>query len=78
MADTKTTRRRRCADKATSDLIGGLVHADPAKALVMTCIGQLVADGHAQWTTLNEGDIELSFNSGETFLLAERVVIRLA
>jgi hypothetical protein len=44
----------------------------------MTCIGQLVVDGHAQWTMLNEGDIELSFNSGEMFLLAERVIIRLA
>ena len=61
-----------------SDVIAGLVHANPAKAFVMTCIGQLVADGHAQWIRLNDGDIELSFNSGETFLLAERVIIRLA
>jgi hypothetical protein len=63
---------------ATSDVIAGIVHADPAKAFVMTCIGQLVVDGHAQWTMLNDGDIEFSFNSGETFLLAERVIIRLA
>jgi hypothetical protein len=63
---------------ATSDVIARLVHADPAKAFVMTCIGQLVADGHAQWTMLNDGDIELSFNSGETFLLAERAIIRVA
>ena len=63
---------------ATSDVIAGIVYADPAKAFVMTCIGQLVVDGHAQWTMLNEGDIELSFNSGEMFLLAERVIVRLA
>jgi hypothetical protein len=44
----------------------------------MTAIGQLVADGHAEWIMLDDGDVELSFNSGETFILAERVVIRLA
>jgi len=59
-------------------MIAALVHTDPDKAIVMTCIGQLVADGYAEWTMLDDGDIELSFNSGETFLLAERVIIRLA
>ena len=49
----------------------GLVHADPAKALVMTYFGQLVADGYAEWDMLDNGDIELRFNTGETFLLAE-------
>jgi len=44
----------------------------------MTCIGQFVGDGYAEWTMLDDGDVELSFNSGEIFLLAERVVIRLA
>jgi hypothetical protein len=44
----------------------------------MTAIGQLVAGGHAQWAMLDDGDVELCFKSGETFLLAERVVIRLA
>ena len=78
MADTKTRGGRRCANKGRSDVIAGLVQADPAKAFVMTCIGQFVADGHAQWTKLNNGDIELTFNSGETLLLAERVIIRLA
>ena len=71
-------RPRLRASKATSDVIAALVHTDPDKALVMTYIGQLVADGYAEWTMLDDGDIELSFNSGETFLLAERVIIRLA
>jgi hypothetical protein len=71
-------RPRLRASKATSDAIAGLVHGDPDKTLVMACIGQLVADGYAEWTMLDDGDIELSFNSGETLLLAERVIIRLA
>lgn len=44
----------------------------------MTVAGQLVADGCAEWIMLDDGDIELSFHSGETFILAKRVVIRLA
>jgi hypothetical protein len=58
--------------------IAGLARADPDKALVMTYVGQLVANGYAHWAMLDDGKIELSFNSGETFLLAERMVIRLA
>ena len=50
----------------------------PNKVFVMTAICQLVADGHAEWTMLDDGDVELRFNSGETFILAEKVVIRLA
>jgi hypothetical protein len=79
VVDAMTRRRRRlCATKTTSDAIAEFVHADPAKALVMTCIGQLVTDGHAQCTVLDDRDIELSFNSGETFVLAERGIVRLA
>ena len=63
--------------KTAPDAIAGAVYSDPDKALVMTAIGQLVADGHAEWTMLDDGDVELCFNSGETFILAERVVIRL-
>jgi hypothetical protein len=43
----------------------------------MTSIGQLVADGCARWAILDNGDIQLSFNTGETFLLTD-VIIRLA
>ena len=73
-----TTKRDRARAKAKCDAITGLVHGNPDKALVMTWIGQLVTDGYAKWTTLNDGDIELSFGSGETFLLAERAAIRVA
>ena len=64
--------------KTAPDAIAGTIYSDPDRAVVMTAIGQLVTDGHAEWTMLDNGDVELSFNSGETFILAERVVIRLA
>ena len=53
-------------------------NADPAKALVMSYVCLLVANGCAEWDLLDNGDIQLSFNTGETFLLAEKVIIRLA
>ena len=78
MAYAKTRRRRLRAAKPGSAAIAGLVHTDPAKALVMICIGQLVANGHARWTMLDDGNIELSFYTGKTFLLANRAITRLA
>jgi hypothetical protein len=45
---------------------------------VLTSIGQDVADGYAEWAMLDNGDIQLSFNTGERFLLTERVIVRLA
>jgi hypothetical protein len=76
--DAKTSGRRLCGTKAMRDAIAGLFQADPAKALVMKYIGQLVAAGFAEWDMLDHGDIQLRFNTGETFLLAETVIIRLA
>ena len=78
MANAKPKRNRLRAAKVASGAIAGAVYSDPDKALVMTAIGQLVADSHAEWTMLDDGDVELSFNSGETFILAERAVMRLA
>jgi hypothetical protein len=77
-SDAKTGRRRLRNTKATPDATAGLLYADPVKALVMTCLEQLAADGHAEWSMLDNGDVELRFSTGETFLLAENVVIRLA
>ena len=70
-------RRKLCSTEATPDTIAGLFHADTAKALVMQHLGQLVTDGLAEWDMLDNGDIELRLNTGETFLLAETVLIRL-
>ena len=59
------------------DAIAGLSHADSAKAHVMKYIGQLVADGFAEWEMLDNGDIQLRFHTGETFILKETVIVRL-
>jgi hypothetical protein len=75
--DAKTSGRRLCGTKAMRDAIAGLFQADPAKALVMKYIGQLVADGFAEWDINNNGDIQLRFHTGETFLLKETVIVRL-
>jgi hypothetical protein len=76
--DTKTRRDRLCGTDATSDAIASLFHADPAKALVMTYVRRLVVDGYAEWNILENGDIQLSFQTGETFLLTRTMIIRIA
>src|ERR1700692_4575627 len=58
--------------------IAGRFYGDPAKALVMTHIGQFVRDGYAEWTMLDNGDVELRFFSGEVFLLADATMTRVA
>lgn len=44
----------------------------------MAYIGQLVADGLAVWDVLDSGEIEVRLISGETYLLAETTILRLA
>lgn len=75
--DAKASRRRQSESHGASDAIAGLVHADPAKTLVMTFIGQLVADGFAEWQMLESGEIDLRFSTGETFILGEKAIVRL-
>lgn len=77
-SEAKTRRWRRGRTKATPDASAGFFHADPARSLVIKCIGQFVTDGYADWDLLDNGDIHLRFNTGETFLLAETAIIRLA
>ena len=71
-------RREKLRTEATPDAIAGLGQADAAKALVMTYAGQLVADGRAEWDTLETGDVRLRCRTGEIFLLAETVIVRIA
>ena len=52
--------------------------ADPAKALVMTYVRRLVVDGYAEWDVVENGDIQLRFHTGETFLFARTMIIRIA
>ena len=75
--DAKMRREKLRGTEATPDAIAGLIHADTAKALVMTYVGQLVADGYAEWDMLENGDVELRCHTGETFLLAETMIVRI-
>ncbi|AKU97917.1 hypothetical protein AKJ09_04581 [Labilithrix luteola] len=51
---------------------------DPDKAVVISYIGELVVDGLAVWDLLQSGDVEVRLASGETYLLGESTVLRLA
>jgi len=73
----KMRRPRPSYTKAAPDAIAERFNADPAKALVMSYICQLATNGCAELDMLDNGDIQLSFSTGEIFLLAERVIIRL-
>ncbi|MBM7048515.1 MULTISPECIES: hypothetical protein [Rhizobium] len=72
--DAKTGRRR---PPKIDAVFVALAQDNPDKMLVMAHIGQLVADGFAVWDMLDSGEIEVRFNSGEIFLLAETTILRL-
>jgi hypothetical protein len=74
--DARTRRAKTGRPVAAPDNIAGRFYGDPAKALVMAHIGQFVRDGHAEWTMLDSGDVELRFCSGEIFLLADATMTR--
>ncbi|MDE2331077.1 MAG: hypothetical protein KGK16_09890 [Bradyrhizobium sp.] len=58
------------------------VDADAAKAHVkahvMAHFRRLVADGSAEWRTLDDGTTQLSLNTGEIYLLEQTDVTRVA
>jgi hypothetical protein len=71
-------RREKSGDtNATSESVIGRLYADPTKTLVMNFIRRFVNEGFAEWHTLENGDIELRFFTGEVFLLAEKAVTRI-
>jgi hypothetical protein len=74
----KRKREKRSYAQATADAVAGLIDSDPAKVRVMAHFRELVADGHAEWHTLESGEIELRLHSGEVYLLANTTVTRLA
>lgn len=59
------------------DELVALAKNNPDKALVMTYIGRLVADGYAEWSLLDNGEVEVRFTSGEIYLLADTTILRL-
>lgn len=49
-----------------------------SKDFVMAYLRQLAVGGYAEWHVLENGDIRLRLLTGETYLLAETAVIRIA
>lgn len=70
-------RAKQCGTKAPPGENRMLFPGDPAKALVMDHIAQIVAAGLAEWGTLSSGDIWVRFRTGETFLLGDKAITRL-
>ncbi|WP_267552136.1 hypothetical protein [Rhizobium rhizogenes] len=76
--DAKASRGKLPGTAEAIDALVALARDKADKVLVMTYIGQLVADGYAEWALLDNGEIEVRFTTGETYLLAETTVLRLA
>jgi hypothetical protein len=69
---------RRVRVEATSDATAALVQSDPARVKVMGHFRKLVADGFAEWQTLDDGTIRLRLITGETYLLEQATITRIA
>ena len=76
--DAKTSRRALPETEEAIDAVVALAKGNPDKMLVMKHVGRLVIEGLAAWEMLDSGEIEVRFISGETFLLAESTILRLA
>lgn len=76
--DAKASGRKLPGAQEVIDALVALAQGNPDKALVMKHIGQLVADGYAELEILDNGEAEVRFTSGETYLLAETTILRLA
>jgi len=76
--DAKATRRKLPGTEQVVEDLVARAEDDPDKALVMKYIGQLVIDGYAEWEMLDNGEVEVRFTSGETYLLGESTILRMA
>jgi hypothetical protein len=64
--------------EAVANKVAGMIFGDPAKAIVMSYVRQLVADDHAEWDLLANGEIEVRFRTGDSFIFGETTIIRIA
>jgi hypothetical protein len=71
----KKWREKRSETLVTSKDLATCAY-DDAKALVMSYAGQLASDGYAEWSVLDNGDVELRFFTGEVFLLRDTTIMR--
>ncbi|MBR0696019.1 hypothetical protein [Bradyrhizobium lablabi] len=69
---------KRVRVEATSDASPALMQSDTAKVTVMRHLRKLVADGFAEWQTLDDGTIHLRLITGETYLLEQATITRIA
>jgi hypothetical protein len=74
----KKKHGKRVRAQATPAALVNGVEVDPAKAHVMANFRGLVADGLAEWRTLDDGTIRFSLNTGETYLLEKTTITRIA
>ena len=64
--------------EVTPDAIADRIRNDDAKALVMSFVGHLVANGHAEWECAPTEMLNCASDTGEIFILGEMTVIRIA
>lgn len=76
-APNKRLEKRARVD-ATFDAIVALMQSDLAKVKVMAHFRKLVADGFAEWQTLDCGTVRLRLDTGETYLLEQTTITRIA
>ena len=55
--DAKASRCKLSGTGEAGDAFAVLARGNPDKALVMKYVGQLVADGYAQWSMLDNGEV---------------------
>ena len=69
---------KRVRVEATFDAISALTQSDLARLKVMAHFRRLVADGFAEWQTLGCETVRLRLNTGETYLLEQTTITRIA
>ena len=76
--DARNGRHARAETDETFDAVAALAAGNPDRELVLSHVARMVADGLAAWNIFDNGEIEVRFNTGETFIFAETTVLRLA
>jgi hypothetical protein len=76
--EAKKKHGKRVHAQATPAALANGIETDPAKAHVMAHFRGLVADGLAEWWTLDDGTVRFSLSTGETYLLEKTIITRIA
>ncbi|MEN3346574.1 MAG: hypothetical protein V7632_209 [Bradyrhizobium sp.] len=74
----KRRRDKRGRVEAPFDAMAAVAESDLAKVRVMAHFGSLVAHGFAEWQRLDDGTIRLRLATGETYLLEQATITRIA